>query len=270
MWTVPADHASTSPAATRSPRATSVTRIARTLVGLVAPPVCAGCGVTGQHVCETCARLLHHQPRPHRPCPMPPGLPPVLALTDYSGPVRQIITAWKERGQRSVAPVLAAALTDALVWTWSADAVAAGCDVPWRPVGSRPELFVVPVPGSRAARRRRGEDAWGRVVEMACREVRSRGIPTTLMRCLTLQRQPRDQAGLSARERRANLSGAMAARVPSTGWRSPSTSLIVLVDDIVTTGATLAEAGRALRQAGFEPPRAIVLSATRRISADRR
>lgn len=207
----------------------------------------------GDDVCESCARSLRQPPRPHRPRPVPVGLPPVLAITDYSGPVRQVITAWKERGQRSVAPVLAAALADALVWAWSGDGLTVA-----------PQLTVVPVPGSRAAHRRRGEDAWGRVVEMACRELRTRGIPTTLMRCLSLQRQPRDQAGLNAGERLANLSGAMVCRMPTPAGRPQATGLVLLVDDIVTTGATLSEASRALRLSGCEPRGAIVLAATRR------
>lgn len=255
--TVPADDVSpnaVSPSvATRSSFAPSVTRFARTLVGLVVPPDCAGCGMPGDDVCESCARSLRQPPRPHRPRPVPVGLPPVLAITDYSGPVRQVITAWKERGQRSVAPVLAAALADALVWAWSGDGLTVA-----------PQLTVVPVPGSRAAHRRRGEDAWGRVVEMACRELRTRGIPTTLMRCLSLQRQPRDQAGLNAGERLANLSGAMVCRMPTPAGRPQATGLVRLVDDIVTTGATLSEASRALRLSGCEPRGAIVLAATRR------
>jgi predicted amidophosphoribosyltransferase len=73
-----------------------------------------------------------------------------------------------------------------------------------------------------------------------------------------------DSAGLRIDERRANLAGAMAAR-PAPNACGP----VVVVDDIVTTGATLAEAIRALRCAGWPVTGAAVVAATpRRRTAD--
>ena len=55
----------------------------------------------------------------------------------------------------------------------------------------------------------------------------------------------RDQLGLDREQRRANVSGTLAARATPTG-------LVLLVDDVTTTGATLAEGVRALRRAGVD------------------
>jgi predicted amidophosphoribosyltransferase len=72
------------------------------------------------------------------------------------------------------------------------------------------------------------------------------------------RRRVADQAGLSAADRAANLSGALQARFDLRGLR------VIVVDDVVTTGATLAEAARALRAAGAEVTAAAVIAATAR------
>jgi predicted amidophosphoribosyltransferase len=73
-----------------------------------------------------------------------------------------------------------------------------------------------------------------------------------------LTRSVRDSAGLGTAERRLNLNGAMLARAAPPGWAA------VLVDDIVTTGSTLAEARRALVSAGWPVLGAAVVAATPR------
>jgi predicted amidophosphoribosyltransferase len=68
----------------------------------------------------------------------------------------------------------------------------------------------------------------------------------------------RDSAGLDAVQRRANLAGRYRARPGAPGAR------VVLVDDVVTSGATLTEAARALRAAGQQRVLAAVVAATPR------
>jgi predicted amidophosphoribosyltransferase len=75
---------------------------------------------------------------------------------------------------------------------------------------------------------------------------------------LRLVRAVRDSAGLGAGERQANLSGAMAARPAVPG------AAAVIVDDIVTSGATLAESVRALRSSGWLVAGAATLAVTPR------
>ncbi|MGP3686421.1 ComF family protein [Streptomyces sp. IBSNAI002] len=89
-------------------------------------------------------------------------------------------------------------------------------------------------------------------------------MPARVAPVLRLRRAVADQAGLGARERRENLAGALEA-CPG-GARLTAGAGLVLVDDLITTGATLAEAARAVRAGGLDEgggPRAAVVAATR-------
>ncbi|MBT2472476.1 hypothetical protein J7E97_32650 [Streptomyces sp. ISL-66] len=84
----------------------------------------------------------------------------------------------------------------------------------------------------------------------ASASLRRSGVPARLAPVLRLRRAVADQAGLGAPERRENLAGALEAR-PGAGRLTAGAARIVLVDDVMTTGSTLAEAARALRAAGI-------------------
>ena len=216
------------------------------VISLGAPAACAGCARPGVAVCASCADLLRGPARLHRPTPTPSPWVPAHVVADYAGATRAVITAWKERGRRDVAEHLARALAVAL------DAVVVECAAR----GVAGPYSIVPIPSSAAARRRRGEDAWGRVARAAV-ECAASSADLRVVRSLALTRQPRDQADLTAVERRSNLAGALVCVEAPPG---PA----IVVDDIVTSGATLAEAARALRAAGAEHLRCAAIAATSR------
>ncbi|MDK3256106.1 ComF family protein [Blastococcus capsensis] len=224
--------------------ATSLLREAGTaLVDLVLPRTCAGCGVPGAMLCPRCAPLLA-APRLAEPRRFPAGFPPTVAAGAYAGPVRPAINAFKEQGRAELAAPLGAALALAVV------AVRLGSGAPARPV------VLVPVPTSPAAVRARGRDHVRELTARAAAELRAAGVPAT--GCPTLRRRGRirDSAGLSASQRRANLAGTFAL----DAHRRPAGALLVLVDDVVTTGATLTEAASVLA-AGLPPGDLPVLAA---------
>ncbi|MFC7184965.1 ComF family protein, partial [Kitasatospora paranensis] len=112
----------------------------------------------------------------------------------------------------------------------------------------------------RAAVRARGHDPTLRLARAAARELRRGGLPA---RALPVQRQVRpvhDQAGLGAAERRRNLHGALGVAPGRTGRLAGRP--VVLVDDLVTTGASLADAARALHEAGCPARAAATVAAT--------
>ncbi|GGK64738.1 hypothetical protein Sme01_25170 [Sphaerisporangium melleum] len=224
---------------------------------LISPSRCAGCASPGTVLCTACAAELRGDPLPRPPSPPPAGLPDCWSAASYEGVVRRVVLAYKERGHTAPAPLLAACLVSTL-----RAALAARGFPPGAP------LVLVAVPSSRRAVRRRGHDPVRRLATLAARALRASGRAARAAPVLRHGRRVRDQAGLSATERAANLGGAFHARHGPIGRLRDSQALpgpvVVLVDDVVTTGATLAEAARALRRAGVAVPLAVTLAATPR------
>jgi len=229
-------------------------RLLRDLLGelleLVLPEDCAGCGTDRGLLCERCRTELAAPARVRWPDPVPPGLPTPWSVAAYDGPVRAAVVAAKEHGRTRLARPLGDALARAVV-------AAAGR------VGDRPApLLLVPAPSRRAAVRARGHDPTLRTARRAAAVCRAQGLPVAVAPVLRVAGRVRDQAGLGAGERAANLAGNLsvpARFVPLVAGRP-----VVLVDDVVTTGATLAEAARALRLAGAQVLAAATVAATSR------
>ncbi len=158
-----------------------------------------------------------------------------------------MLIAYKERRRRDLTAVLAAALARSVA---AHGAVAAAGAV-----------VLVPVPSRAAAVRERGTDTTRRLAAGAGRALRRAGIEARIEPVLCLSRDTTDSAGLGAPARRANLSGAMASSLPTGRWSSHP---VVVVDDLVTTGATLAEAARALAAVGPVTVLAAAMAATAR------
>ena len=224
------------------------------LADLVLPRTCAGCGLPGAMLCRPCAALLC-MPRLASPRRVPWGFPPTVAAGAYSGPVRPAVIAFKERGRAELAGPLGAAL-----------ALAVGAVSRAVPERSGPVLLV-PVPASRAALRARGRDHVRELTRHAVAELRSVGVVAAEARLLRRRGRVQDSAGLSAAQRRANLAGTFLLD-PRGPVPAPS-SLLVLVDDVVTSGATLTEAAAVLTGVGLPgalPVVAAVVAATPRAS----
>jgi predicted amidophosphoribosyltransferase len=146
------------------------------------------------------------------------------------------VLAFKEHGRAELAAPLGTALALAVA------AVLRGV-----PASEGGVVLLVPVPSSAAAVRRRGRDHVRELADAAVAELRAAGVPAVTARLLGRApgRRVQDSAGLGAAEREANLAGRY-----RTLPRRPVVlqgSRVVLVDDVVTSGATLTEATRALR-----------------------
>jgi predicted amidophosphoribosyltransferase len=216
-------------------------------VDLVLGGVCAGCERPGPAVCAACRAALRAA-KPFRawPDPVPLGLCPPTATTSYGDEVRELIVAHKEHGRYPLAAPLGEAL---------ALAVRSG-------LGAGRAAWLCPVPSTRARVRARGHDPLGRLTAACARHLRRQGYDVRVAHALTVVRRTADQAGLSARQRAENLDGAFAVR---SRWAERLTDQpVVVVDDVLTTGATLAEACRALATAGTPAVGCAVVAATRR------
>jgi predicted amidophosphoribosyltransferase len=204
---------------------------------------CVGCRRPGRSLCRGCLAALPRAAWPAWPAPVPPGLVTPWTTAPYDGVVREMLLAHKERGVSGLAGPLARML---------AGAVAAA--VPAGPV------LLVPVPSRPGAVRARGRDPLLDVVRRAARlRPGARAMPV-----LRSRGGVRDQAGLSAVERAANLAGSMWC--PTTRLRrwSGRPGQVVVCDDVLTTGATAREAQRALAAAGVPVSAIATVAATRR------
>jgi ComF family protein len=203
----------------------------RTLLDLLLPPRCPGCGREGRVLCEICQRsLLRRLDEPAgaplgMPVAMPAGLVQMEWCATFSGPVREAIHALKYGGERRLVEPLAEAL--ALRW---ARAGVGGSLVTW-----------VPVHPSR--RRERGFD---QAEELARAAAHRLGLP--VRPCLERRRRTAAQHALGQQERMGNIGGVFVARTDAR--ESLAGAWVIVVDDVLTTGSTLAGCASALRDAG--------------------
>ncbi|MFI6426523.1 ComF family protein [Promicromonospora sp. NPDC050880] len=238
-------------------------RPVRELARLLLPVACP-CGEPDVHWCARCAALLSGAPRR-----VELGAPrldrldgvapvPVWALTAYTGPVRDVVVHWKDRGRADLDGLLAPALRRAAARLGPALApVLSGLpgDPPAGPVA------VVPVPSTGAARRARGREPVAVLARAVTRGLRDGGVPAVLVPALVRRGRGRDQVGLGARARGRNL--ARGVRMTRRGARSLGRgAMCLLVDDVLTTGATLAAVERTLERCGHDVLGATVLAAT--------
>ncbi|MFF7795124.1 ComF family protein [Streptomyces sp. NPDC007991] len=220
------------------------------LTDLVLPAECGGCGRPRTVLCPKCRAVLSGvAARRVRPVPEPPGLPVVHAAARYADEVRATLLAHKERGALALAGPLGVALAGAvragLQTAWGGSWAAA--EGAWSRAAGAPVLLV-PVPSGRRAVRARGHDPARRIALSAAGELRRSGVPARVLGVLRQRRAVADQSELNSRQRLDNLADALAV-VPG-GARLLSGGPVVLVDDVMTTGASLAEAARAVRAAG--------------------
>lgn len=215
-----------------------VVGVGTALAELLTGSTCPGCGVTSWRICAACEQhLLAAVPFPLE------GWVPVFASSHYEGVLRDCLVAYKERNARHLAPVLGRVLARVVATV--------GVIVESTP------LVLTPLPSDPAAVRQRGDDVVKRLATVAATQLRRAGVPTIVDACLRYGRRVADQSGLGIADRANNLAGSMFARPRGVGAR-------VIVDDIVTTGASLCEAIRALEAAGVAVGGAAVIGATPR------
>ncbi|GAB1645202.1 ComF family protein [Krasilnikovia sp. MM14-A1259] len=228
------------------------------LADLILPTACAGCDAVRVPLrlgaCARCvAELEALSPYPAAPVPPPRGLPPCTAVGPYAGALRAMLLAYKEHGRHRLARPLGALLAGAA----AAAAVRAGA----QPGAA---LLLVPVPSTAKAARRRQGDHLVRLAGHAARRLRAAGWDAELRRPLQAMPRP-DSAGLSAAQRAVAAESSLRIRQTRIGvlQRRPTMrGTLVVVDDIVTTGATLAAVATRLTEANMQVAGAAVLAAT--------
>ncbi|WP_445443607.1 ComF family protein [Clavibacter sp. km1a] len=237
-------------------------------LAVVLPVACAGCGAPDRAVCAACAAALRSAPLV-RPLALPAvdgahgripaRVVPVGCGSSYAPPWPALLSALKEEGRTDAARAMGATLARAVRATVAAAERAA--DPEARPAPERQPtgpgaIHVLDVPSPRASLRRRGYAPVEVLLARAgIRPLRLGGVPGLRRHPLGFARRPADQAGLGVAARAANVDGCLRARVDLAGRR------FLVVDDVLTTGATLRETCRAVRAAGGEVVACAVLTA---------
>jgi predicted amidophosphoribosyltransferase len=232
----------------------SVVDLGAALADLILPSACAGCAVERvplrYGVCGACAAAVEAlTPFRTTPVPPPPGMPPCTAVGTYAGAMRGVLLAYKEKGRHRLARPLGALL---------AGAVAAAAGDPSRPV------LLVPVPSTARAMRDRHGDHMKRLAAHAVRRLRKAGWQADVIQPLRASPRP-DSASLDAAGRRTvaeNSLRIMPARIRVLRRETTMRRTLVIVDDIVTTGATLAAVTGRLGEANVQVTGTAVLAAT--------
>ncbi|MEO6826961.1 MAG: phosphoribosyltransferase family protein [Microbacteriaceae bacterium] len=226
-----------------------ISEAVRDALAVIAPTRCAGCQTEGRAVCQACLTQLRAKPRLIQIGTASPF--PVWAALEYRGVVRRLLLAFKDGGRTDAASALADPLRLAIAAALAnatGDTVARGDPVPSR---AGPGIELATIPSSRAAIRARGY----RPVELLLARAGLRAAHP-----LAATRQAEDQAGLGLVDRQRNRAESLVVHRRLVG-RS-----FLLIDDIVTTGATLLEARRAIEESGAVVHAAATIAFTRRLS----
>jgi predicted amidophosphoribosyltransferase len=212
------------------------------VLDLILPLECGGCGAPSTRWCDACAaELVVKADQPHIVSPRVDPQVPVFVLGRYAGARRQAILAMKEHGRGDLVAPLARAL-----------AVGVHRLLSWGMVET--PLTLVPAPTRRSAARRRGGDPVNRMARIAAAAL-ARPPDIAVVQALRMTALARDSVGLGTSARERNIAGKVRLR-----GRPPRTD-VVIVDDIVTTGATGRESVRILHAAGVRVAGVLAIAA---------
>ena len=213
---------------------------------LLYPSTCLLCGRPGADGLDLCPECRAELPRNHNPCrrcalPLPTDTPAgalcgecqktpppferCLAPFTYRSPLPELINGLKFRGRLAYSRLLAELLLPAVA-----------------EVAQEPPERIIPVPLHPTRLRERG---YNQALELARPLSRHLGIPLELRYCRRI-RSTQPQSGLEQKQRRRNIRGAFEIS-PEIQARH-----VALVDDVVTTGSTVAEIARQLKRRGVE------------------
>ncbi len=200
--------------------------------------VCPSCEKPGLRTCRSCVAALQLTPIVSEVIGVP-----VVSAGAYDDELREVLLSWKVGQRHGHDAVLAHFLAVAVLEL----------------IAEANEVVLVPIPASARSRRERKRDHIAELAKRARAELARVGVAAKWRRGLRLVRQPAEQHNLGKGERQRNLAGSMQAR-----RFGPKAAPVVVVDDILTTGATLAEAVATLQsQPGIRVLGAATVAATR-------
>ena len=202
----------------------------KSLAELIFPSRCIGCSQLGISICSTCRKSWHSHIY-HRTIKVLDTPYPVISAIEYSPIASRVLLRAKEANQEAADQLLVNALSHSLRYFLKKFGFG----------------DLVPIPSRRSATRKRGRDFMQEITGSVAENESIKSL-----QILQHQRAVRDQSQLNSQQRSRNIAGAFSTSFNLAEMRdSGNIGPLIIVDDLVTTGATLAEAIRALRTAGF-------------------
>jgi predicted amidophosphoribosyltransferase len=174
---------------------------------------------------------------------------PVFAKVPYDEVAAKVVLSAKESGIKQAKNLLVSALVETTLELLKSLAIEEG------------RIELVPIPSSRTAQMRRGEDFIYQLTKLTHAKITNAAplLDIHVRRILRVDKRLRDQSGLSEHERDLNLTGAFQADL-----KYRNTSQLIIVDDVITTGSTLREAYRALKERNLTAIGAVTACASQR------
>ncbi len=202
----------------------------KSLAELIFPSRCIGCSQLGISICSICRKNWHPHIY-HRTLNVLGGSYPVISAIEYSPIASRVLLRAKEANQGAADQLLINAIAHSL--RYFVKKYGAG--------------NLVAIPSRRSATRKRGRDFMQEITKSVATIE-----PLNTLEILQHQRAVKDQSQLNSQQRTSNIAGAFSTSINLSKSAAPgNTGPLIIVDDLVTTGATLAEAIRALRTTGF-------------------
>ena len=199
------------------------------LIDLLFPSRCAICDRSGKNLCEACRNIILIEPKEL----LVAGIP-VFTVTNYSNETSKLLVALKDKGQSALVTELAQLLRPVIE------------NLP----RSETAIFIVPAPSRPENFSKRGFHP----TLLLAQAIASQNQALQVLNCLRFSRSVMDQVGLSATQRLDNLHMSMSLNQPVAG------RVCYILDDVVTTGATVSEAKRVLTLGGATVAGVLALS----------
>ena len=197
---------------------------------LLFTPICLGCKKLGDHVCLDCLARLKIVKRKDLN-----GIEDVVCASNYQGWLREQVIAYKSGDYQNANGLAQILISKCLL--------------------RLPNYPLVPIPSSQEKIKARGVDT----ISYITKQIRTFLPSAQVLPALKLIKNLPDQVGLTKQERVDNLQGVFACT-------KSITQPVILVDDVVTTGATLVSAAQTLRRHGAQKVYAVGLCATQKLS----
>jgi len=193
------------------------------LRSLIFPQICIMCGMHPGEICSACEKAWSGPPSFTRF-----NVVPSVSIAMYESGVSSVILKAKEERNKCAQMIIAMALLRAISFL--------------KPKEFE-EFVIVPIPSTPHAIRRRGESFLQPILDLVIQQAAHVGEKWYWRELLVHSKKVRDQAGLTSQQRQVNLEGVFRVREGASEQRP-----IIVVDDVVTTGATLRNAISALNE----------------------